>query len=455
MKKNKLTQIIAAFTILGGIVGSTIYFSLPMTNKNQMTEQPKLQTEEDKYQEKQQAYEKRVTTFTAKDYETPINVLSSSTGTGKCIGGLGGNMQIIHSGMYDEPLYNLDAEKLETDISGKYAYIPYVNAFIVRGDTLFKKPLDWFNRDVLTTQQLTRGLSDSRIIVDNISAKSSFTNMESRFGFPLAYLVQQAGNTATLSLFNDPCIKNLGTTDFTYKKIDLSGRKFTDMLSMVYTTQSYPSANGLSNYTSQSSDYVGENFAEWVKSNNNIFLRMLSDKNGVFPEGSFFYVPQKFKVSKETIHLNLNDKVTQFKSKEEWAKSLLQSGQSIDDFEFVPEKFEEFTVYKLISHKNSEPVTQTVIAEKDKSLYWGTWQLPNEYAVDETTLNRNQMVFFNLKAVEALVNYIKKNTQGSQLDIGTQNENLQERFIQSQKQKAEMLSNKDVANLLTPHMGKK
>lgn len=429
-KNLKILSLIVGFT---GIAITALYFPIHSDiNKNTeaditASEPEPTNPELEAYKTKQAIYEAQVTSFSRKDYELPETSLSSSVGEGKCIGGLGGKMQVIHSGMFSEPLYNLDAEKLPTDIEGKYTYIPYVNAFTVRGDTLFKKPLDFFNRKMLTTQQLNRNISDSRVIINTVSVKNSFQNMETRFGFPVAYLEQQAGNTNTLSIFNDPCIKSFGRSQFTYKKIDLSGRKLTDMLSMVYTTKTYQTINGLSSFIENSTDYVGQNFAEWMKGNNNIYLSMLSDKNAVFPKGSFFYIPEKFTVNDEVIYVNFDKNLTPYKNKEEWAKANLETGRSLNDLEFVSEPFKEFIVYKLLDKTTHEPVSTNVLIEKQHKFYIGNWQLPNTYQVNQETQNRNEMVYFNLTAIESMLNYFKKKTQGSQLDIGTENERLEER----------------------------
>lgn len=80
-------------------------------------------------------------------------------------------MRNIQQGIFSEPLYSLDAEKLETD-NGGYGFAPYVNAYFVVGDILFKKPMDYFDRKIITYEQLTRNFSDSRAIIGNTSFKT-------------------------------------------------------------------------------------------------------------------------------------------------------------------------------------------------------------------------------------------------------------------------------------------
>ena len=127
--------------------------------------------------EKDIAYQEKITTLDFTNYDMPSSKVSNAEENTKCENGFGGQMPNIQNGIFNEPLYSLDAEKIATDNNG-VAYAPYVNAYYVVGDILFKKPLDLFDRKLLTYEQLTRNFSDSRVIIGNKSFKNSFSTME-------------------------------------------------------------------------------------------------------------------------------------------------------------------------------------------------------------------------------------------------------------------------------------
>ena len=374
---------------------------------------------------KEREYQIKITGFDPKNYQLPQPNLANLVEKAECKFGFGGVMPKLHSGIFSETLYALDAEKISTEVADEFAYAPYVQSLYVVGDILFKKPLDLFDRKVITTEQLARNYSDSRIIIGNTAFKNSYQTMESKFGFPQSYLVQQSGNIASFSSFNNDCNKGVGQKNIEYTKVDLNGLPITALLSATYQTSLYHGLNGLYNHTRKSPDFVSENFLEWVQSNNRAYLSIVNNtENVLFPEGAALYIIKNYENTAETISVDFKSEPLKI-NLNQWKTDLSNSTNTpVSQIVFVEEKFKDFTITKAAKVGDLTPLSEYALAKKNGKYYIAHWELPSKSEVQGDEPNRSQTVLLNLKALTPALTLFKSHYQGEQLDLGTDKENL-------------------------------
>lgn len=370
------------------------------------------------------AYQKKITSMNFDNYDMPKAKLSNAEENSQCTNGFGGQMPKIQKGIFSEPLYALDAEEITTD-NGGLAYAPYVNAYYVVGDILFKKPLDLLDRKIITYEQLTRNFSDSRVIVGDKAFKNSYSTMESKFGFPQAYMKQQAGLVVSLSAFNDGCVKDIGGRNIHFDRVNLSGMPITSLLSSKYKTSLFHGVNGLYNYTDKSADFVSREFLSWIHSNNLIYQNLISNRmKNIFPQGSYMFVPVKYKIIQEVVTVNFQSQAVEAKLQEILAQVAKENNLSIKDVKFAKEQFKDFAIYKPVKALNYDKLSNFAVAEKDGKLFITTWELPLTVNVTGLEPDRSNLVVMNGVALKAALDVIKSNYQGKKFDVGTINENL-------------------------------
>lgn len=388
--------------------------------------------EANKFIEEDNDYQAKITSFDFGNYPEVKTNLSNADSNDKCVNGFGGHMRNIQQGIFSEPLYSLDAEKLETD-NGGYGFAPYVNAYFVVGDILFKKPMDYFDRKIITYEQLTRNFSDSRAIIGNTSFKNSYGTMESKFGFPQAYLKQQAGLIVSLSVFNDGCVKDVGIRNIHFDRIDLSGIPVTALFSSKYKTSLFHGMNGLYNYTDKTTDFVSLNFLDWIQSNNLIYQTLINNRSELlFPKGSCIFVPVKYEVKQEIVSVNFKSQPLEAKLNTILNDIAKQYKLDVKSLTLAKEEFKDFNIYKPVKSIDYDKVTNFAIAEKGGKLYYATWELPTTVEITGLEEDRSNLVLMNGTALKYALGVIKSNYQGKKFDIGTVNQDLDLKSIEAQ-----------------------
>ena len=376
------------------------------------------------------AYAERISTFDPKKYSLPTTKLSSEKIDAACTNGFGGDMVQIGSGMLNEPLYALDAEKIQTEIEGEFGYAPYINAYFVVGDILFKKPIDVFDRKLLTFEQLTRNFSDSRIVAGNTSYKNSYSTMESKFGFPQAYLKQQAGLVVSLTAFNDVCVKGIAQKNLYFDRVDLSGKPISQVLGAKYDTEMFHGVNGLYNHTSKSPDFVSPSFLEWIQSNNRAYQNITGNSTtapyaakyatAVFPKGAYLYAPVRQQTTQETVNVNFKSKpiATGISLEKAKAAMLKELDLKAEDITWVKEKFEDYSIYKAAKKDDFEPASNIVLVQKGANFYGGRWEVKSDAYISSNSAERSNLVMMNQAAVAAVIELTKDVYQGGLIEGG-------------------------------------
>ena len=392
--------------------------------------------ETQKLLEEDKAYQEKITSFDFAKYPEVKANLANAESQDKCVNGFGGHMRKIQQGIFSEPLYSLNAEKLETD-NGGFGYAPYVNAYYVVGDILFKKPMDYFDRQIITYEQLTRNFADSRAIIGNTAFKNSYSTMESKFGFPQAYLKQQAGLIVGLSAFNDGCVKDVGLRNIHFDRVDLSGIPVTALFSSKYRTALFHGMNGLYNYTDKTPDFVSPDFLDWIHSNNLIYQNLVNQRDKyLFPRGSYLFVPVKYDVQQEIVTVNFKDEPLNIKLNTILTDIAKQNQLQPTDITFVEEEFNDFKIHKPVRKKDLEKVVNFAIAEKNGKLFYATWELPTTINITGLEADRSNLVLMNATALQYALGVIKSNYQGKKFDVGTANQNLDIKSVEAQSPEA-------------------
>lgn len=385
--------------------------------------EPVLSTEEFNIQEKiklENEYQLKITRFNPDQYDLPSTNLANRIEINKCINGFGGEMSKIHHGMFSEPLYALDAEKIETNLSGEFAYSPYVKSYNVVGDILFQKPLDLFDRKLITFESLGRNFSDIRTIVGTREYKNSFSTMESKFGFPQSYLVQQSGGVADFSTFNNQCEKKIGRKNVTFKKVNLSNLPISFLLAANYQTTLQHGVNGLYNHTSKNTYHVSGNFLEWVQSNNRAYQYILNNNDFKFKEGSYIYLPIKYQNFSDLVRVDFKSPPIG-KTLEEIKREVSEKKMiPLDHIYIVEEKLSDYSVIKFTEEKSLEPIDNLAFALRDGEIYQATWEQPGEIQIESPHF-ASGLVLMNNEALFSALTVFKGVYQGMSLDLNTDN----------------------------------
>lgn len=421
--KNKTLLITATCSTAVLISASMFWLPQMMGDKTANEEKPK--TELEILNQKEKEYQLKITSFDPKNYNLPKSNLANAVETGGCKFGFGGDMPKLHQGMFSEPLYALDAEKVQTQAVDEFGYAPYVNSYAVIGDILFRKPLDLFDRKLITTDELARNYSDNRIVIGNKSFKNSYRTMESKFGFPQSYLVQQTGNVATFASFNDDCNKNLGIKHLTFMKVDLTGLPISSLLSTTYQTSLYHGLNGLYNHTRKSPDFISSNFLEWVQSNNRAYLNIVNNPDlQTFPKNSYLYVMKGYENRDETVSIDFKSEPVDL-TLDQWKLEVSKSSKvPLAEITFVEEEFKDFKIVKVARVNDLAQLSPYAIAIKDGKKYIANWEIPDKFEIQGNEPERHRMVFMNLDALSAALTVFKSHYQGAQLDIGTDKQEM-------------------------------
>lgn len=429
-KKNATyTAVALLFTSMISGAGYAVYSS----NKSMSAAKKEPVNALAEFQRQDAEYQKRITSFNRDQYDMPVAALSRVPKNETCTNGIGGQLPEILPGMFDAPLYHLDAESVETEIDGEYAFAPYVTAYAAVGDILFKKPLDFFDRKIITQEELTRNFSDLQTVIGTRAFKNSFQTMEHKSGFPQAYISQQAGSTVTLTAFNNTCVKGVGEQNMSFRRVDLSGTPIYQLLSAKHSTTLHHGMNGLYNYTVSTPDFVSSEFFKWAKSNNRVYLEILKGK-AVFPKGSIIYIPSTVEQTEETVTVNFKAAPLSI-TKDTWLKELAKEQRiSIMDVSLIAESFPEFTIYKAIKNSTGDRISEMVVIEKDGKVYAGEWRLPSKSNISGDEPDRNNLVLMNETALKASLDLFKSSYQGAKVDVGTENENLDVRYEKAQSE---------------------
>lgn len=233
--------------------------------------------------------------------------------TPMCDRGIHLNSTISTNTIFDEALYSLNyrfktirTANATTSIRQLYAYE------IKRNDQmLYAYPKALYN---ITADEIESSLAEDILQSYDLNSFGLFTSknyQKQNNGWPLGYVVASQGSQITTAQFNDTCNLNSYNISYDYEKIDVSGKKISDI---------FPSNILTSNPKNIDYLYISNRFTETLKNNQAAFTNLVNS-NATFPSGSFIYVPKSVVYNNTEFYFFDSDS-TNFKTVVEWQQAL-------------------------------------------------------------------------------------------------------------------------------------
>lgn len=401
------------------LVVSLATVALLTTSCSKQENEPKSsKTDYEQIKESFDEFEKRITSFDLANYNIDKPNPIQEEVSAKCVNGFGGKSNKIYSGIFSENLYSLDAEKALTQ-TGYVGYLPYLKAYTLIGDILFEKHIDGFDRNAVTSAQLTRGFSNLQIFDGGRTVSNKFSTMESKFGFPVNYVKQQAGQIVTFADYNNDCEKNIRVIDRKYKKVSLGNRPIGDVLTGEFLNTSHHGTNGVYTVTTVNYHYLPENIINYLQSNQSIY-KVISGNTWRFPEGAYLYVPDELNAISDTVRVDMS-KANEFNGTlAEYENEMgLVNNNDKSSIKLVEEVVNGYRILKPYSVPLGTPLHHLgAVVIKDKKIFIAEWTPKGKATVSEKEYGSNYATMFNDKAITYLMTAIKQNYQGKKLDKG-------------------------------------
>lgn len=309
------------------------------------------------------------------------NVSSQTQGQSslKCDRGILLNSTLSTNTIFDEPLYSLTYNYKQVPTSTSFNIVGqlYADEFQRNGQMIYSSPKAIYN---VTADEIESSLAEDVVQTYDLNSFGLFTKktyQKQNNGWPEGYIVASQGSQITTAQFNDSCSLNSDNVSFDYEKIDVSGKKITDI---------FPPDTV--NATTKDTSYIGDQFSRILKDNQTAFANLVNS-NATFPNGSFIYVPKSVIYNNTEFYL-FDSSLTDFKTLAEWQQKLYPN------FKY---KFDTVSGYKVTYFVDSadNPMFDNgkdPAIEMNGKIYDGEWQvkgnvLSETYGAPPTTWNTN------------------------------------------------------------------
>ncbi|NUG12925.1 hypothetical protein HUN13_15185 [Acinetobacter seifertii] len=332
------------------------------------------------------------------------NVSSQAQGQSslKCDRGILLNSTLSTNTIFDEPLYSLTYNYKQVPTSTSFNIVGqlYADEFQRNGQMIYSSPKAIYN---VTADEIESSLAEDVVQTYDLNSFGLFTKktyQKQNNGWPEGYIVASQGSQITTAQFNDSCSLNSDNVSFDYEKIDVSGKKITDI---------FPPDTV--NATTKDTSYIGDQFSRILKDNQTAFANLVNS-NATFPNGSFIYVPKSVIYNNTEFYL-FDSSLTDFKTLAEWQQKLYQN------FNY---KFDTVAGYKVTYFVDSagNPIYDNgkdPAIEMNGKIYDGEWQVKGNvisetYGAPSTTSNTNyqsksDFALFNKASYDFLVAQIQ------------------------------------------------
>ncbi len=231
----------------------------------------------------------------------------------KCDRGILLNSTLSTNTIFDETLYSLNYRFKEISSGNPPTSIPQLYAYeIKRNDQmLYAYPKALYN---ITADEIESSLAEDIVQSYDLNSFGLFTKktyQKQNNGWPLGYVVASQGSQITTAQFNDTCSLNSYNISYDYEKIDVSGKKISDIFPSNILTSRPENIDYL---------YMCNHFAGTLKNNQTAFTSLLNS-NETFPSGSYIYVPKSVVYNNTEFYFFDSDS-TNFKTVVEWQQAL-------------------------------------------------------------------------------------------------------------------------------------
>ncbi|MBO8208656.1 hypothetical protein [Acinetobacter nosocomialis] len=231
----------------------------------------------------------------------------------KCDRGILLNSTLSANTIFDETLYSLNYRFKEISSGNPPTSIPQLYAYeIKRNDQmLYAYPKALYN---ITADEIESSLAEDIVQSYDLNSFGLFTKktyQKQNNGWPLGYVVASQGSQITTAQFNDSCSLNSYNISYDYEKIDVSGKKISDIFPSNILTSRPENIDYL---------YMSDRLTLILKNNQTAFTNLLNS-NETFPSGSFIYVPKSVIYNNTEFYFSDNNS-TEFKTVAEWQQAL-------------------------------------------------------------------------------------------------------------------------------------
>ncbi|MFI8126823.1 hypothetical protein [Acinetobacter sp. ABJ-A23_2] len=297
----------------------------------------------------------------------------------KCDKGILLNSTLSTNTIFDEPLYSLTYNYKQVPTANSFNIVGqlYADEFQRNGQMIYSSPKAIYN---VTADEVESSSAEDVVQTYDLNSFGLFTKktyQKQNNGWPEGYIVASQGSQITTAQFNDTCSLNSDNVSFDYEKIDVSGKKITDI---------FPPDTA--NATTKDTDYINNQFSRILKDNQTAFANLVNS-NATFPSGSFVYVPKSVVYNNTEFYL-FDSSLTDFKTLAEWQQKYYQN------FNY---KFDTVAGYKVTYFVDSagNPIYDNgkdPAIEMNGKIYDGEWQVKGNvisetYGAPPTTWNTN------------------------------------------------------------------
>jgi len=381
---------------------------------------------EKKVQEQVKTYDQRVTTFDPKNYFIPESKQSTAETKVACEFGMGGEIPALGTGMFSQPLYRIEAEKIIDKNIGDVLYAPYSLVTTIANDVLYETEVDSFDRQLNTY----RSVQIQKIPLNIISTHGFFTNSNKAVvinqarSYPVGYVRNMNGLQVRSAMFNDACNKDIGIRDYEWREIDISGKPLDSITSTVSEHQVRINQMGMFSGASNFFSYFGQEFGGFLTQNMNFKSALKSA--GRFPVGSKIYVPKAIKTTDETLVVMQSEDqlISNFDPVSLGAMYTKEAARlNLGKIEFKKHDLKNdvvfYTPWAIDKHREAIEFDPVVVI-KGKA-YFSVWHLPNSLTYSDST-GSGSLTYYNATAHNAFVGAVKGIYQGQGSMIGTEHE---------------------------------
>lgn len=317
--------------------------------------------------------------------------VNSSTDTLKCDRGILLNSTLSTNTIFDEALYSLNYRFKTTRTANTTTSIRQLYAYeIKRNDQmLYAYPKALYN---ITADEIESSLAEDVVQSYDLNSFGLFTKknyQKQNNGWPLGYIVTSQGLQISTAQFNDTCNLNSENVSYDYEKIDVSGKKISDI---------FPSNILTSNPKNIDYLYISNRFTETLKNNQTAFTNLVNS-NATFPNGSFIYVPKSV-VYNNTEFYFFDSDLTDFKTLAEWQQKI---------YPMAKYKFDSvggYNVTYFVDNAGNQIYDggKDPAVEMNGKIYDGEWQVKGNITSETYGVPSNSITNYQARGKFALYN---------------------------------------------------
>lgn len=331
---------------------------------------------------------------------------TSNNGSGdtklKCDRGILLNSNLTAKSIFDDKLYILDHNYSDDQSHTGQLYASEITRdnqmLYANYKPIYNITLDFLNEDEKYNYQ------DSYILNSSGLFKQSSYKLQNK-GWPILYLNSSNNLNFTVSTFNDTCSLQAEKITYSFKKIDLSGKKIADIL-----------PSNISGNISWETEFVfTTREIAYILKDKPDSLQALLNSNATFPQGSIVYIPISGIYDDNQITFSDSD-VKEYRSLDEW----LSATYPQSSFKHKKAKISGLNViYSVDSNDNPLYGADDPAIEMNGKIYDGEWYIKGDIFSSNyglATYNQyghvnhelpNDYVFFNKSSYDFISSQIQ------------------------------------------------